>query len=57
MIADRFNRALSVGVSSRELPFNGLVEVAGKHDCAQLRAKVADEEKQRDARIAFWRHF
>ena len=49
MIADRFNRALSVGVSSRELPFNGLVEVAGEHDCAQLRANVADEQQQRDA--------
>ena len=41
--------ALPVGVSSRELPLNGLVEVAGKHDNAEHRAKVADERHQRDA--------
>ena len=53
MIEGRFNRretALSVGVSSWEqLPFNGQVEVAGKHDRAELRAKVADEQQHRGA--------
>ena len=50
VIEGRFNRretAVSVGVSSRELLFNGLVEVAGKHDCCA--EKVADEQQQRDS--------
>ena len=29
-----------------QLPFNGLVEVAGTHDCTELRAQVADQEMQ-----------
>ena len=31
------------------LPFDGLVDVAGKHDCTELRAQVADPDQQGNA--------